>query len=140
MTSNKSGTNLTWIQRVRRREVGNIHPDPMAPVYKSYVDLVDKRVKDAADSLEFSDRIHLHPYKQGLWVSVQTGRTYRGNGGKERDEWALEKEGPWVLVSEDDAEQLVGVHDLEHANHRAEKLQNLIDGIAETVRNEAREF
>lgn len=140
MSAKKRKERLTWVQRVRRWEIGDIHPSPMAPVYKSHVERVDKRLKDAADSLEFSDRIHLHPWRWGLWVSVQTGRTYRGNGGKERDEWALEKEGPWVLVSEDDAEQLVTVYDLERANNRAEELQSLIDGIAETVCNEAREF
>lgn len=136
MSAKKHKERLTWIQRVRRWEIGDIHPSPMAPVYKSHVDRVDKRVKNAADSLEFSDRIHLHPWKQGLWVSVQTGRTYRGNGGKERDEWALEQEGPWVLVNELDAESLVDRCDLEYAERRTEKLRTLIDGLAETINNE----
>lgn len=136
MSAKKHKERLTWIQRVRRWEIGDIHPSPMAPVYKSYVDRVDKRVKDAADSLEHSDRIHLHPYRRGLWVSVQTGRTYRGNGGKERDEWALEQEGPWVLVNELDAEGLVDRCDLEYAERRTEKLRTLIDGLAETINNE----
>ncbi|MDN6374287.1 MAG: hypothetical protein L0K12_15405 [Brevibacterium aurantiacum] len=139
MSAKKHKERLTWIQRVRRWEIGDIHPGPMAPVYKSYVERVDKRVKDAADSLEFSDRIHLHPWKQGLWVSVQTGRTYRGNGGKERDEWALEKEGPWVLVAEDDAENLVSTYDLERATEHAMRLQGLIEQISESINQEIKE-
>ena len=47
------------------------------------------------------DNIFACPCGHGRWVSVQTGRVYRGHGGNEREQWSLQAEGPWVRILED---------------------------------------
>lgn len=132
--------NLSWVTRARNYEIGDMHAMPSAPAYQSSVDHVDKRIKEAVESVELSDRIHLHPYKQGLWVSIQTGRTYRGNGGKAHDEWGLEQQGPWILVDESDAESLVERCDLEHADGRAKELERFIAELGDSINTKIKEY
>lgn len=71
------------------------------------------------------DNIFACPCGEGPWVSVQTGRVYRGNGGSERDQWALQASGPWVRIIDDT--------DLADAMQRTNEAQREVEKIRKRV-------
>ena len=88
--------------------------------------LRDKALKNLA-KVEW----HLHPWKQGTWISVQ-GKIYQGNGGGEGEENFWAQRGPWLLADARDVNYLT-THDRRSAEESLDKLNALKNDIASLI-------
>lgn len=98
-----SGTpKLTWQDRETERIKPSWPEESSAGKSEARDNL--KRIAKAEARLA-DTQFHLHPWKDGLWVSV-TGKVYRGNGGKPQEEYFWEQKGPWLLLADDELDRI----------------------------------
>lgn len=93
------------------------------------------RLTEADDAHVDAVRVALFacPCGMGWWVSVKTGYIYRGHGGSEREQWSLQKEGPWIRLDDGEVrEKLTGPLERE-AETAKERAQAVLDGIRQVV-------
>jgi hypothetical protein len=74
---------------------------------------------------------HLHPWKDGTWVSV-SGVIYQGNGGNEREEDHWAGRGPWLLMPEHEVEDITA-YDRRTATAATKRADALAEDIAALV-------
>jgi len=79
---------------------------------------------------------HMYPWKNGLWVNVH-GSIYRGNGGNQRDEYFYYKQGPWLLLEEDELERATQWRGrAEHAEEELNEARETLSKMRELLGDE----
>lgn len=98
-------------------------------IERKYEYNVDERI-NKSNGLLNAGEWYLYPWKYGTWVSV-SGDLYRGNGGKDREEWVNEKKGPWLLLDDENVNWFIDRNSEDAAPYKSElaKLKNKLRNV-----------
>ena len=83
---------------------------------------------DDASIENVRNRIYACPCGEGVWVSIQTGTVYEGNGGNDRDQWYWQSRGPWVRTTNEEIRDVFD-HELDSGAKARVELADLKESL-----------